>query len=428
MKTKILSLTFGLICGMSVFGQELKTENTIHDLIQQHTNTIYDNLIKMRRDFHRFPELSGEEKRTSEKIAEYLRSLGLEVRANIGGHGVVGILNGGKPGKRIAWRSDIDALETDFPDSVDFKSQTPGVRHICGHDIHTTIGLGIANVLSHHKDKLEGVVYFIFQPAEESFEGAKSMIDDGLFDIISPDEIYGLHIAPMPSGSVVVNPELVYAYKSIIEISLKNTSDLDSIVHYTKNLVSGFQNVQPDSKFWDSRNLVDTHVGIYNPNTIYKDYLTVNNNFNVEQSENQVKLSTVIMSSDKKHLDSIPQLIKEAISNSRYSDKLISVNYSKEFPSVINDPNLTNETIQIITKLYGEQSIIPIHGVIPNSNDDFAYFQHQVPGVYYFLGGSNYEANMISMPHTPDFVVDETCIKTGVTYFSSMIVERLDKQ
>lgn len=425
MRIKILILTLGLIFEISVFGQEPITENSIHNLIQQQTEEIYDSLIRIRRDFHKNPELSGQEQRTSEKIAEYLQSLNLEVKTNIGGYGVVGILKGNNVGRQIAWRADIDALKTDYPDIVDFKSEKPGVRHICGHDIHTTIGLGIANVLSKNKNLINGTVYFIFQPSEENFKGAKAMIDDGLLDIISPDEIYGLHINPMPQGFISAKSGLVYAHLNVIDISLQNVEKLDSTIHYIKGLVSSFQNVKPDSKFWDSRNLGDPNVGVSNPNTLYKDYLTVDNNFKVEESNNQVVIRTVLTCSNKKYLDSIPELIKHKIADSKYSDKLISVNYSMEYPTVINDNNLANRTRQSISKIYGEQSVIPIYGVIPNFNDDFAYFQHQIPGVYYFLGGSNYQNGIISMPHSPIFAVDEECIKTGVKYFSSMIVERL---
>lgn len=188
--------------GLDLNGQETKATASIHQFIQSHTDEIFDSLVKIRRDLHKHPEVSGEEKRTSEKIAEYLLSLGLEVKTGIGGNGVVGILKATKEGKHIAWRADIDAMPSDIPDVVDFKSEDRGVRHICGHDVHTTIALGIANVLASQKKHLKGTIYFIFQPAEESFTGAKAMINDGLFDIIKPEEIYGLHITPSPSGIV----------------------------------------------------------------------------------------------------------------------------------------------------------------------------------------------------------------------------------
>ncbi|UWX55896.1 M20/M25/M40 family metallo-hydrolase [Maribacter litopenaei] len=140
------------------------------------------------------------------KVASYLESLGLEVKKGIGGYGLVGILDTGRPGKHIAWRADMDAIATNMPDVVEFNSKNDGVRHICGHDVHTTIGLGIADVLTGLKEYLNGTVYFIFQPAEEKFTGAKAMMNDGLFDIIKPDEIYGLHLSPSPLGTILTKP------------------------------------------------------------------------------------------------------------------------------------------------------------------------------------------------------------------------------
>jgi metal-dependent amidase/aminoacylase/carboxypeptidase family protein len=419
-------ITVGLMVGLLAFGQKDDKEKSFQDLLQNQTDEIYDSLLKIRRDFHVNPELSGQEQRTSKKIADYLESLGLEVKTNIGGYGVVGILNGHNNGKRIAWRADIDALKTDYPDIVDFKSIKPGIRHICGHDVHTTIGLGIANVLSHYREKIKGTVYFIFQPSEENYKGAESMIDDGLFDIISPDEIYGLHINPMPTGFISAKSGLVYAYLKVINVSYKDISKKEAIADFTKNLISKVQDVQSDSKFWDSRNLGDPNVGIANPNTVFQNYLTVDKDYKIEEVGNHLNVMTVLTGSNKSQLDSIPGRLEQTIRNSDYADDLVSVNYSFEYPTVINDKNLTSKSLSSITEIFGEQTVIPNYGVIPNMNDDFSYFQLKVTGVYYFLGGSNYQEGMISMPHSPNFAVDEECIKVGVKYFSSMIVERLN--
>src|SRR5690606_34761716 len=141
---------------------------------------------------------------------------------------------GDKKGRSVAWRADIDAMPSNIPDVVDFGSEIPGIRHICGHDVHTTIAMGIANVLSRHKEELEGPVYFIFQPAEETYEGAKAMIDDGLYDIINPDEIYGLHISPFPVGTIATKSELVYAHTNVVEVVYKNTGNEESKISKTK--------------------------------------------------------------------------------------------------------------------------------------------------------------------------------------------------
>lgn len=439
MKSKKFTLSLVvLILGCYAFGQNTTKENpvsiekesSIHRNVQQHTDAIFDSLLKLRRDFHRYPEVSEQEKRTSKKIAKYLESLGLEVKTNIGGYGVVGILNGNKKGKRIAWRADIDAIATNIPDVVDFQSRNEGVRHICGHDVHTTVGLGIADVLSNLKESLKGTVYFVFQPSEENFKGAEAMITDGLFDFIEPDEIYGLHISPSPSGVIATKSENIYAHRLNIEVVYKNSPNQDAAIQYTKKLISELQTYDPKSEFWDDRNLLNPQLGIENPNTIYKDYIAVRSDFQISQSDTEFKISVGIDASNMDKLNAFLESLRKEIKHSTYSKDLLSVESSFALgvnKSPMNDKVLTNATMNSISNIYGKQKVIPMFGVAPGSfGDDFTFFQKHTPGVYFFLGGSNYEKGIISMPHTPNFVVDEQCIRTGVNFFSSMIIERLN--
>lgn len=417
-----------LFQGLYAFGQDAKAPSSIHQAIQARTDEIFDSLVEIRRDFHRYPEVSGKEERTAKKIEQYLASLGLEVKTNIGGYGVVGILKGEKEGKRIAWRADIDAMPSDIPDVVDFKSENNGVRHICGHDVHTTIGMGIANVLASQKENLPGTVYFIFQPAEENYEGAKAMINDKLFDVIQPEEIYALHISPSPKGFVATKPGPLYAYLNRIDISYR-ISDIEkeSIIEYTKNLLLSHQNVETNSKFWDVKNTLDPEIGIANPNTIYKNYLTLLQDIDVNESEGVITISTLINSSNQQQLDSLLKNVKAEIKKSVYSKNLVAVKYSFAKDILFNNEELAPKALDIIAKIYGEHNAVPLYGVVPGAyGDDFVYFQEKIKGVYFFLGGSNYEKGIISLPHSPNFAVDEETIKTGVNYFSSMMVERLN--
>ena len=430
MLKKVLKITLTLqflFFGSFVNGQNKGSKSSIHKAVQQCTDMIFDSLIKIRRDLHTYPELSGQEKRTAKKIEAYLLSMGLEVKTNIGGYGVVGILKTNKKGKRIAWRADIDALSSSIPDVVEFKSKNEGVRHICGHDVNATIALGIAEVLSSLKEHLKGTIYFIFQPSEENYKGAKAMIDDGIFKIIGPDEIYALHITPMPEGLIATRPEWLYADYKTVKVAYKKSSDDQSEVEYTKNLISSLHNIEPGSKFWDTKNLLDPNIGLANPNTIYKDYRTVNPHFTIEETDNQISIRTNISSSSEKKMDAIIPLLKQKIKASKYSKNLIGVEYSFQRAVISNDKQLTANAIKSISSIYGKDKVIPLYGVIPDGRgDDFAYFQNHIPGVYFLLGGSNFEKGIISMPHSPDFSVDENCIKTGVKFFSSMILERLN--
>ncbi len=422
----ILTLQF-LFLGLVSWGQNTTIKTSIHTDIQKHTNIIFDSLVNIRRDFHMNPEVSGKEQRTSEKIAAYLSSLGFEVKKGIGGYGVVGILNTGKKGKRIAWRADIDAMPSDIPDVVTFSSKNVGVRHICGHDVNTTIALGIANVMASQKENLTGVLYFIFQPSEEPYTGAKAMIDDGLFEVITPDEIYGLHIGPLPTTVISTKPELMFADYKTLSISFKNSVENESVIAYSKALILSLQNVEPSSKFWNPESLLDPNIGLANPNTIFKNFTFVSQkSLTVEKTEGKIAIKAYIGSSIEKKFDSIIPQLKHEISNSKFAKKLIDIKYTYERANLYNDKKLTQNSLAHIGHVYGTENIMLLYGEMPDyRGDDFAYYQEQVPGVYFYLGGSNFEKGIVSMPHAPNFQVDESCIKTGVNYFSSLIIERL---
>lgn len=423
-KKSIVVLLLGLIYGCLAFGQNEHTKTSIHDAIKIHSDAVFDSLVKIRRDFHMYPEVSGQEQVTSAKIEKYLRALGLEVKTNIGGYGVIGILHTNNEGRKIAWRADIDALQSDLPDKVAFASKYTGVRHICGHDVHTTIGLGIANVLAHNKDNLNGTVYFLFQPSEENFKGAKAMIDDGLFKIIKPDEIYGIHMFPMPTGIISTKAEEVFAYNRTIRLTFEKDIPIDSVKQMTKEIAHELFRVKPESKPWELQHLSHPEKGLGNPNTIFRDYLFMYEDFTITEQEDRVLFESTLFETNKAGLEKILTKTRQHVSASKYSDKLVSVEYVTEAPTVVNDKKLAEGALETIGEIYGHQNVHPDYGQIPFFNDDFAYFQHHVPGVYFFLGGSDYEKGLISMPHSPDFAVDEESIKVGVKYFSSLIVER----
>ncbi|MER3320187.1 MAG: M20/M25/M40 family metallo-hydrolase [Allomuricauda sp.] len=301
-----------------------------------------------------------------------------------------------------------------------------GVRHICGHDVHATIGLGIANVLTSLKESLTGTIYFIFQPSEENLAGAKAMLDDGLLNIIDPEEIYALHIAPMSEGIITTKARNPYADYKGIQITLKNTKERTALIKFTKKLFLQLQNVSPESKFWDNKNLLDPNIGLGNPNTIFKDYITVNSNIAVKEGEDKITIRAYLSAEKETQLDSLLSQIKKKFKESDYSDQFLDSSFYYETALVLNDERLTLLTIPTISKIYGNEHVLPLYGAIPDGRaDDFALFQREIPGVYFLLGASNFEKGIVSMPHSPNFAVDESCMKTGVNYFTSMIIERL---
>lgn len=409
--------------------QTTSREVLTHRSISIETNRIYDKLVKIRRDFHANPELAGKEKRTHKIIKQYLMELGIEVDTNIYSHSIVGILKGGiNGGRKIAWRADMDALPNDFPDSVDFKSKMKGVQHGCGHDIHLAIGLGIAEVLAKHKETLRGTVYFIFQSEEETFAGAKRMIDNGLFSKIKPSEIYGLHITALPVGQIMVKPDEMFAYQKRIRIRLRNGVSKDEAKALASKIQRSLSRTQGNGKPWELQHISSPSTGLMNPNTIFKDYLIMDEQFKIYPENEELFLDTYLYETDQLKLGKIIPQIEQLISAEGYADKLLSVTFIQENPTVVNDRKLTKESMKAIKKVYGSDSIVRDYGQIPYFNDDFAYFQQRIPGVYFFLGGSNFEKGIVAMNHAANFAVDEESIKIGVKSFSSLMLERLNSK
>ncbi|MEP0266295.1 amidohydrolase [Dokdonia sp.] len=427
MKIQLIAILFLVFTG--ILSAQSDKNTSIYQQIEKQTDIIYNSLVNIRRDLHMNPEISKQEKRTSKVVAEYLRNLGLEVKTNVGGNGVVGILEGGKKGRKIAWRADMDAIKTDDPDVVSFKSKNEGVRHICGHDVHTTIALGIANVLSQQKENLEGTVYFIFQPAEETFTGAKDMIEDGLFEIIKPDEVYGLHIGPEASGMINVKANELFAYQKTLAIKFKPNVNKKELENFLNTLLKGFvRNIEQNGSPWDIINkITDPTIGLTSKETIFKDYFILQG-ARLRTEKGVTFYNASFLETDLKKVNNIPLEIKKQILSSTFKDSFISIDYSKDYSGTpINDPELTKIATQTISSFYNKEIFMPLYGQVPYFGEDFIFYQQKVPGVFFFLGGSNVEKGISSMPHTANFAVDETTIKYGVQSFASLLFERANK-
>ena len=401
---------------------------SIHKRIEKNTHDHYDSLVTLRRHFHQYPELAGNEIRSSRIIAEYLTNLGLEVKTGISGYGVVGILKGDGNGKNIAWRADMDALSNDYLDDVPYKSKITGVQHGCGHDIHMTIGLGIATVLAKHKSKLKGSVYFIFQPQEETFAGAKSMVQSAVILNNNIDEIYALHVTALPVGHMLVKPNEVFAYQKRIQMTFQNTLSKKELKTLFDSIRHKIMRQKEGSNPWNIQEAFDTDAGITHPETGFRDYRFLEESFILEEEDNVIRLSANLYETNKSKLTEILSEIEGIITQSEFNSALMDLSYIQENPTVLNDENLTEQATILLNALYGEHTLGIAYGQIPYFNDDFIYFQQNIPGVYFLLGGSNPEKGINALNHSPHFKVDEACMKTGVASFSSLILERANSQ
>ncbi|CAI9678158.1 M20 metallopeptidase family protein [Elizabethkingia anophelis] len=420
-----IQFLFPLLLACSVSAQQNSEATSVHQSIQSETDKVFNKLVEIRRDLHENPELAGHEVRTQKVLEKYLINLGLEVQKDLYGRSLIGILKGGKKGKKIAWRADMDALPGNNADKVSFKSKNKGIWHGCGHDVHMAIGLGIAEVLSKYKKELKGTVYFIFQPEEETFVGAKKMIDNGLFSKISPDEIYGLHVTALPVGQIMTKPEEVFAYQKRVKIELKNTLSDKEVKELSKKISASLSRIENNSKPWEIQYITDPKIGLMNPNTIFKNYRIIDENFLSGSDDKSFSMKAYIYETNADKLKEIIPQIKQVLETNGYKDQLLSVSYIQENPTVFNDKSLTNLATETLERIYGKMVMVKNYGQVPYFNDDFAFFQQKKQGVYFLLGGSNFKKGIIAMNHTPDFEVDEESIRNGVKSFSSLIYERL---
>lgn len=398
------------------------------DDISARTDRAFDGLVALRRDIHAHPELPGHEARTSARVAARLRELGLDVQVGLHGHSVVGILKGGSPGRTVAWRSELDAVAVDSRDTSPFKSQTPGVNHACGHDVHIAIALGMAEVLAAQRERLHGNVVFIFQPEEESFQGAKAMVERGLFDKVRIDEIYGVHVTAMPVGQIVVRPGEIYAHQRRLRIALKDDLPAPALEQLAQRVQGALVRTRPQAKPWELQHMADPKIGMTSPDTAFQDYLIMDTPAVTRPAAGTVHLEANLYVTDAARLDGIPARAAQAVEASGHARQLLSATYVGQTPTVLNDATLTRAALQTISQAFGNGAIQLAYGQAPFFNDDFAYFQQRVPGVYFILGASNAAKGVHAMNHTPDFAVDEESIRTGVRTFSTLIAARVQAQ
>lgn len=360
---------------------------------------LYPNLIEFRRDLHMYPELSFKEEETPFKIANYLKNLGLEVRTGVGGRGVIATLQGGKPGKTIAFRADFDALPIQDEKEVDYKSRISGVMHACGHDIHTAALLGVAKVLNEVKEHLEGTVVFIHQFAEEVIPGgAKPMIEDGCLNGV--DVIFGAHVAShLPYGTIGVNEGFLMAAGDRFEIEIYGVGGHGATPELTVDpLVVGSQLVLA------LQQIVSRRVDPLKPAVVTVGSFNSGDAYNVIPNTAKIKGTVRTFDEDVRDLieKSIGQLAKSTCEGAGAQAKY---SYERGYPAVWNHPNETKFVEEIAKKQVGAQNVIKISPQM--GMEDFAYYLQKVPGTFFWVGGRNSDINAEYPHHHPKFDVDE---------------------
>jgi len=401
--------------------------------LNQEFTDIESKIIEWRRYFHENPELSNREFKTAEKIAAHLKFLGLEVQTKVGKTGVVSILKGNNSGKVIALRADIDALPVSERSDLPFKSKVEteflgtktGVMHACGHDAHTAILMGVAEILSKHKDKINGTVKFIFQPAEEGPPpgeegGAKLMIKEGVLENPKVDAIFGLHIATWePSGTIAYKTKGLMAANERFEIKItgKQThgstpwTGIDPILISTK-IIDAFQTIISRETELTNEAVVIS-VGKINSGIRY--------NIIPETAEitGTVRTLDPVM---KTHIIKRMTELTESIAKAYGGEAQIE--FFNTSAITYNDPDLVGKMLPSITKVVGESNLTLSKAI--TSAEDFSYFQEVIPGFYFFLGGQPLDNSKIFPHHTPDFIINEDAMIIGVKTLTQLTFDYLN--
>jgi amidohydrolase len=383
-------------------------------------------LVATRRDIHMHPELSNREERTSRVVAERLRALGLtDVKTGVGRHGVTALLVGGKPGPVVAVRADMDALPIQEVDGRPYKSQTPGVMHACGHDVHTTVELGVAEILSKMKDEVRGTVKFIFQPAEEGAPqgeegGARLMIKEGALDNPRPQAIFGLHTEPnLQAGQIGYHSGPAMASSDAFYVTIKGKSShgaqpqlgVDSVV-VAAQAVLALQNIR------------SRRIDPLEPLVITVGTIQGGERFNVIAGE--VKMSGTMRTFNEQVRENSLAMMRETLQNVTAAyGATFELSLGNSTPVTYNEPSLVEETLPTIRRVVGTQNALAIKPFMPA--EDFALFQKAVPGFYYFLGVGNREKGITSGWHTPTFDADEESLVVGVKVMSNVLLDYLER-
>ncbi|MBD0849634.1 amidohydrolase [Maribacter arenosus] len=402
--------------------------------LEKDYRAIESKVIEWRRDIHQNPELSNREFKTAEKIAKHLQSLGIEVQTGVAHTGVVGILKGNQPGKVIALRADIDALPVMERNDLPFKStvtaefigEKVGVMHACGHDTHTAILMGVAEVLSKNKDKIKGTVKFIFQPAEEGPPpgeegGALLMVKEGVLKNPDVDAIFGLHIkSEIPINVIQYKSGGAMAAAQTFTIKVKGKQShgsqpwlgVDPILISAK-IIDGLQTI------------ISREVDLTNEAAV----ITVGKiksgvRFNIiPESAEMIGTIRTLDYDMKDHINKRMEEMVPALARAYGGDATIEI---RDMTAItFNDPSLVEQMLPTMKRIAGESNVRTQKAI--TGAEDFSYFQKEVPGFFFFLGGMAPGTTESFPHHTPDFFIDDSGLLLGVKTLAEMSLDYLDQ-
>ncbi|NIM96880.1 MAG: amidohydrolase [candidate division Zixibacteria bacterium] len=382
---------------------------------------IFPRLVKLRREFHQYPELGFNEFRTSRRVTDELRKLGLQVKSGLAKTGVVGLLKGKKKGRTVALRADMDALPITEQTNFTYKSKNKGSMHACGHDAHMACVIGAAIILSELKDELYGNVKFIFQPSEESPPGgAKPMIQAGALKNPQVSGIFGLHCdSSIPVGKIGVKDGPFMAQADSFNITIKGVSGHGARPHDGIDAIMvAAQTIQA------LQAIVSRKIDPVQPVVISVGKIQGGTKRNIICD--RVMLEGTARSLNKEVAGRIPVLLKNIVSGvARSAGASFELSFSPGYPVLINNPQATDLARTTITNMFGRQAIFEIKKPLMGA-EDFAYYLQRVTGTFLRLGIRNPKKNAIYPWHHPKFTVDEDAIRIGAALLAGVAFDFLN--
>lgn len=381
------------------------TTATLNNLVE----AVKEDVIKWRRHFHQYPELSFYEEKTAQFVCETLQSFGNLELSRPTKTSVVARLIGSQPGKVLAIRADMDALPIKEENTFEFASNNPGVMHACGHDGHTAMLLGTAKILSGLKDQIKGEVRFLFQHAEELFPGgAEEMVEAGVMDGV--DMVIGTHLwSPMETGTIGVVYGPMMASPDTFWITVIGKGGHAALPHQTIDSIAIAAQVVTNLQHIVSRNTdpldnlvvsVSQFVGGTTHNVI----------------PGSVEICGTVRSFDPKLRESIPGLMERIVKGiTEAHGASYEFKYVFGYRPVVNDEEVTRVIENTVREVFGDQALDMMK---PNmGGEDFSAFQQKAPGTYFYTGAGNPEKGIIYPHHHSRFTIDEDALENGVKMF-----------
>ncbi|MGI5349795.1 M20 metallopeptidase family protein [Streptomyces sp. CA-250714] len=364
-------------------------------------------LIELRRDLHQHPEAPGEEWRTAGVVARELRAAGLKVTTGVGGHGVVGVLRGSRPGRTVAYRADMDAVP---PGGIVGGGTAPA--HVCGHDIHTTVGLGVARVLARLRRQLSGTVVFVFQPAEEALAGARAVIDTGVLERTGDAEIHALHCGPFPVGRFAVTPGYGLPGQDRAEVTLSGPEAPDAARRLATE-IGALATVTPPQTAADLERMV---ADVQTPDGPLARFVAV------RAAAQDAKVSVSYRCWPEERYTEVRADIRRLATS--YAGATVTFP-TEPFPAMVCPEQDARVLADHLRRTLGRSAVTELHAAFPFNGEDYALYLDRLPGTYTFLGVHPPNTPITTAyPHYPDFAPAEQAIPTGVRAMSGWLSQR----